>query len=68
MRRKYVAFSGKVQSAAARLPFHVRSGGQRMGNFYAVDHLVLADASMLNKMCRFYHSVQYADFEGEPVA
>lgn len=54
MRREHVGFSGNK----GNLKFLVaRSGFGLAGilcNFYAVDHLVLADASMLNKMSPFF--------------
>lgn len=54
MKREHVGFSGKREN----LKFLVaRSGFGLAGilcNFYAVDHLMLADASMLNKMSPFF--------------
>ncbi len=54
MKREHVGFSGNKEN----LKFLVaRSGFGLAGilcNFYAVDHLVLADASMLNKMSPFF--------------
>ncbi|MCI8731907.1 MAG: DMT family transporter [Lachnospiraceae bacterium] len=54
MRRKKIWFSGKSSNI---LPLILRSVFGTVGilcNFYAVDHLVLADASMLNKMSPFF--------------
>lgn len=54
MRRKKIWFSGKSSNI---LPLILRSMFGTVGilcNFYAVDHLVLADASMLNKMSPFF--------------
>ena len=54
MRRKKIWFSGKSSNIP---PLILRSVFGTVGilcNFYAVDHLVLADASMLNKMSPFF--------------
>lgn len=54
MRRKKIWFSGKSSNI---MPLILRSVFGTVGilcNFYAVDHLVLADASMLNKMSPFF--------------
>lgn len=54
MRRKGVHFSGRKSNLpilAARSLFGMLG---MLCNFYAVDHLVLADASMLNKMSPFF--------------
>lgn len=54
MRGKHIGFSGKRSNI---LPLILRSVFGTVGilcNFYAVDHLVLADASMLNKMSPFF--------------
>lgn len=54
MKRERIGFSGKRSNI---LPLILRSVFGTVGilcNFYAVDHLVLADASMLNKMSPFF--------------
>lgn len=54
MKKKHIGFSGKKSNL---LPLILRSAfgtAGILGNFYAVDHLVLADASMLNKMSPFF--------------
>lgn len=54
MLRKKIWFSGKSSNI---MPLILRSVFGTVGilcNFYAVDHLVLADASMLNKMSPFF--------------
>ena len=54
MKRDHVGFSGKKENL---WPLFLRSAFGTIGilcNFYAVDHLVLADASMLNKMSPFF--------------
>lgn len=54
MRKNHIGFSGKKSNL---LPLILRSAfgtAGILGNFYAVDHLVLADASMLNKMSPFF--------------
>lgn len=54
MHRKKIGFSGKRSNI---MPLILRSVFGTAGilcNFYAVDHLVLADASMLNKMSPFF--------------
>lgn len=54
MRRKKIGFSGIKSNI---LPLVLRSLFGTVGilcNFYAVDHLVLSDASMLNKMSPFF--------------
>ena len=54
MRRKHVAFSGKKSNLLLLVCRSMFGLVGMMGNFYAVDHLVLADASMLNKMSPFF--------------
>lgn len=54
MKRDHVGFSGKKENLWQLI---LRSTFGTIGilcNFYAVDHLVLADASMLNKMSPFF--------------
>lgn len=54
MKKNHIGFSGKKSNL---LPLILRSAfgtAGILGNFYAVDHLVLADASMLNKMSPFF--------------
>lgn len=54
MKKERIGFSGKKANI---LPLVLRSVFGTVGilcNFYAVDHLVLADASMLNKMSPFF--------------
>lgn len=54
LRKKKIRFSGKRENLFYLL---VRAGFGTVGilcNFYAIDHLVLADASMLNKMSPFF--------------
>ncbi|NDO70783.1 DMT family transporter [Schaedlerella arabinosiphila] len=54
LKREGAWFSGKRENIRYLL---LRSGAGTLGilcNFYAVDHLVLADASMLNKMSPFF--------------
>ena len=54
MARKRIWFSGKKENIA---PLFYRAIFGTVGilcNYYAVDHLVLADASMLNKMSPFF--------------
>lgn len=54
MKKQHIGFSGKKGNIG---PLLARSIFGLMGvlcNFYAVDHLVLADASMLNKMSPFF--------------
>lgn len=54
LRREGVWFSGKRENVKYLL---MRASAGTVGilcNFYAVDHLVLADASMLNKMSPFF--------------
>lgn len=54
MKKEHIGFSGKKENV---LPLLLRSVFGTVGilcNFYAVDHLVLADASMLNKMSPFF--------------
>lgn len=54
MKKEHVGFSGKrenIKYLLARSAFGLTG---ILCNFYAVDHLVLADASMLNKMSPFF--------------
>lgn len=54
MKKDHITFSCKKEN---RLPLLLRATFGTLGvlcNYYAVDHLVLADASMLNKMSPFF--------------
>ena len=54
LKKDHVGFSGKKENIKY---FFIRSLAGTIGilcNFYAVDHLVLSDASMLNKMSPFF--------------
>lgn len=54
MKKDHIPFSCKKEN---RLPLLLRATFGTLGvlcNYYAVDHLVLADASMLNKMSPFF--------------
>ncbi|MDO4268858.1 MAG: DMT family transporter [Eubacteriales bacterium] len=54
MKRKHIGFSGKRENLVFLVLRSVFGTLGILGNFYAVDHLVLADASMLNKMSPFF--------------
>lgn len=52
--RSHIAFSGKRENIKYLLLRSICGTMGILGNFYAVDHLALADASMLNKMSPFF--------------
>ncbi len=54
MKKNHVGFSGKRENLKYLLCRSVSGTLGILCNFYAVDHLVLADASMLNKMSPFF--------------
>lgn len=54
MHRKKIGFSGKSSNIVPLILRSVFGTAGILCNFYAVDHLVLADASMLNKMSPFF--------------
>ncbi|MDD3253747.1 MAG: DMT family transporter [Lachnospiraceae bacterium] len=54
MKKQHVGFSGKKENIGALLARSVFGTIGILCNFYAVDHMVLADASMLNKMSPFF--------------
>lgn len=54
MKRDHVGFSGKKENIGILVFRSVFGLIGMLGNFYAVDHLALADASMLNKMSPFF--------------
>ncbi|MCI8814607.1 MAG: DMT family transporter [Lachnospiraceae bacterium] len=54
MRKDGIGFSGKKSNLPALDLRSVFGTAGILGNFYAVDHLALADASMLNKMSPFF--------------
>lgn len=54
MRKERIGFSGKKSNLPALVLRSVFGTAGILGNFYAVDHLALADASMLNKMSPFF--------------
>lgn len=54
MKKNHIGFSGKKSNLLPLILRSVFGTAGILGNFYAVDHLVLADASMLNKMSPFF--------------
>lgn len=54
LRRNHVHFSGTKSNLPLLVVRSMFGMLGMLGNFYAVDHLVLADASMLNKMSPFF--------------
>lgn len=54
MIRNHIGFSGKKENIKYLLLRSILGTLGVLCNFYAVDHLVLADASMLNKMSPFF--------------
>ncbi|MDO5408114.1 MAG: DMT family transporter [Eubacteriales bacterium] len=54
MRKDHVGFSGDRKNLLYLVGRSAFGTIGILGNFYAVDHLVLADASMLNKMSPFF--------------
>lgn len=54
LKKNHVHFSGKKENVKYLLARSVFGTLGILCNFYAVDHLVLADASMLNKMSPFF--------------
>lgn len=54
MKKEHVGFSGKKENRKYLLARSVFGLTGILCNFYAVDHLVLSDASMLNKMSPFF--------------
>lgn len=54
MRREKIGFSGRKDNLGWLVARSVFGTLGILGNFYAVDHLVLSDASMLNKMSPFF--------------
>ena len=54
MRKDGIGFSGKKSNLPALGRRSAVGTAGILGNFYAVDHLALADASMLNKMSPFF--------------
>ena len=64
LKKDRIGFSGKKENVKY---LFIRSLAGTIGilcNFYAVDHLVLSDASMLNKMSPFF-AIIFSEREGE---
>ena len=54
MKKEHVGFSGDRKNLSYLIARSIFGTIGILGNFYAVDHLALADASMLNKMSPFF--------------
>lgn len=54
MKRQHIGFSGKKENLGYLVIRSVAGTAGILCNFYAVDHLLLADASLLNKMSPFF--------------